>query len=211
MAIIQSGASSETLTIDSASNAARVTLYNTNGVEVGDSQPIGSYLLPINIRQSTAAGTGVTVWALRNTGTTTLSIRRIVLTMGFDGVAVASTMSRYELIRFYSATPSGGTALTPVKKRTTYPTSGVDARLLDTGLTVTGVTFDAFPFYVISRPTSVTSVVTEGELNFMESGQTKFSPFELAVNEGLAIRLTTVAATTIIGVSLTGMIEWDER
>jgi hypothetical protein len=209
MAIIQSGATADTLTVDPASKAARVTPYRSSGTEI-DSAPVSSYLLPLNIRQTAATVAGTTIWAMRNTGSRTVYLRHLRLIMGFDGTAVAANTPRYELIRFTSATPTGGNALIPIKKRTAYPGSSVgDARELNTGLTVTGVTFDAGSFLVIGRPISVTSGISDMDVDFALGGQSDYSMLELAVGEGLAIRIVSV--NTVIGVSLTGMIEWDER
>src|SRR5262245_37109795 len=137
MAIIRSGATTDTLTIDPNSKAARVTAYQSNGVE-RDALPLGSYMLPINVRHTGAAAPPVVVWFMRNTGSAVAYIRHLRLVMGFDGGPVGQT-PRYELVRFSGATgTSGGAALTPAKKRTAYPGSTIgDARFDINGAGVT--------------------------------------------------------------------------
>jgi hypothetical protein len=210
MAIIQSGATTDLLTVDPVSKAARVTLYRSSGSEIEiDSAPVSSYLLPLNIRQTAATAVGAVVWSMRNTGARTVYLRHLRLIMGFDGAAAAASTPRYELVRFTAATPTAGNALTPIKKRNAYAGSSVgDARELNTGLTVTGVNFES-PFLVIGRPIAVTGGITDMDVDFTVSGQSDYSMLELAGGEGLAIRIASIA--TVIGISLTGMIEWDER
>src|SRR3990167_1796754 len=133
MAIIKSGATTDELTVDPTSKAARVTLYDSSGNEL-QKPPAGGYLLPIRVRQTAATASG-TVWSMRAlTAGKKVYVRRIVVNCMFDGTAAAST-SQYNLLRFRTATPTAGTALTVVKRDTADPTSIVtDARFLDTGL-----------------------------------------------------------------------------
>src|SRR5579859_81632 len=168
MAIIQSGASSDQLTIDPTSKAAHVTAFDSAGNEI-DKPSVGSYLAQINVRQTAATALGNVVWAMRNPvgSTITAYIRHLNLTVAFDGTAAAATTVRYELERFSAATPTGGTALTIVKKRNSYGASGItDIRFLDTGLTTTGLVFEA-PFVVVGTPISVSGTQHVEKLDFL--------------------------------------------
>lgn len=208
MAIIQSGATTDLWTIDPTSNAGRVTLYDSAGLETGK-PPTGAFLAGINIRQAAATAAPATVWAMRNvSGPATAYIRHIRLIVSFDGTASAGNTLRYDLQRFDTATPTGGTAVTVVKKRSAYAASNVsDVRFADAGLTTTGVVFGA-TFHTVGVPVSVTNQCTEQDLDFSTSGERYNAPFELASGEGLCIRLNVAA---IIGLTIRGSISWDEK
>ena len=215
MAIIQSptGVQQE---VDLNSKASRVTLYDASGIEIFGA-PLGAFMAPVNIRQTAATVAGSTVWAMRNGTGRTISIKRAKLIMGFDGTTVALTTPRYSLNRFTLATPTTGTPIVPIKQRTSYAASTVaDIRQVDTGLTVAGITFEtealvlALPLQTIfGAPTTgyAAGPVANHDIIFDPSGKRSES-FELAPNEGLAIRLSTAA---VIGLSLTGFVSWEER
>lgn len=190
------------LAIDSSSLAARVTQYKTDGT-LFFQEYSGSYSAFIQIIPSTLTA-GTTYWAMRNLGTQTVFIRRIELKMGFAGT-VAASRSVYEIERFNTATPSGGTAITITKMNNNYPTSSVlDIRFAPGGLTTTGVVFES-PFHQVAH-TNQLNVDTAQDLDFVGNGE--HAEFVLAVNEGLAIRSTTAIVS---GSYLVGSIFWDER
>lgn len=205
MAVIQSGASSDQLSIGPTSKAARVTLYDGAGNEI-HATPTGSYILPFRIIQSAATAANLMVWAMRNGATKTVRIRKIKGSITFAGTAAAATQIGYDFRRFTAATPTGGTVLVPFKKRTGDPASSVaDARFVDTGLTTTGITFEN-AFANINLPASVTGTVGTFAYDFINTNE-KFSAYELAANEGLGILLTV---TAIIGQAISGYVEYDE-
>lgn len=208
MAYIESGVgSAEKLTVDPTSKAARVTLYDSAGNKLLLDTPTGAYMLPVNIRQSAATAANATVWAMRNGATKVMSIRRLRLAMMFDGTAAATTTLKYTIQRFSAATPTAGTALTVIKKRSSYGASTVaDARFLDTGLTTTSVTFET-DAHILALPISVTSGNAFYDIQFGRANE-PYGDFELAVNEGLCIRLLN---TAVVGQGLVGGVEWDER
>jgi hypothetical protein len=188
-------------------NGSQVTLYDSAGNEVA-APPVGSYLLPISIRQTAASEAGVTVWSMRNGATYTCNVKSIHLVMGFDGTASLGAVElSYCIQRFSTATPSGGTALTAIKKRSADGASSIaDARYLDTGLTVTSVVFETDAI-VLGLPGTATGICVPFNIPLEIPGQ-KYGTFDLAVNEGLCIRLKTAA---IVGQELSGFIQWDER
>lgn len=168
---------------------------------------IRGYMLPIAFRQSAATAADSTIWAMRNLGANrTLYIRRLVLAVSFDGTAAATT-SQYEVRRFRDATPTGGTALAVVKKNTTETASAVtDARFVDTGLTVAGVTFDA-PSITAGAPRQVAAVGQfVHEWPGMAAGQSS-GAFIVTGLDGLCIRN---GVTAVVGDAVRGWIEWDE-
>lgn len=160
------------------------------------------YCAPVNIRQTAATAANSTVWSMRNDASSLklVTIESIKLMMHFDtGTPLQRSSLRYELRRFSTATPSGGTSITPVLRDSLAPSTSVtDARFLDTGLTVTSVVFDN-PFAIIGCPAS------DGSTN---SFSQDIVPFKLAAGEGLCIRLSQTAA---IGQGLFGEIIWAER
>lgn len=176
-------------------------------------KPTGSYLAGFNIRHTAADAAASAVLGFRNpvASTKTVFIRNIRGRMAFDGTAAAATSLCYELIRFSAGDPSTGTIMTRVKKRSSYAASQIldaNAQFKSGILSMTSVVYDPLgPFHYLRLPASVTSGVTEFDLDFVQAG-VEYEGFELAVGEGLAMRLTNAA---IIGQSIGGSIEWDER
>ena len=160
------------------------------------------YSLPVKIRQSAATGSGATVFSMRNgsSSTVTIIIERIELMLGFDSVTpLTRSLQSYDLVRFSTATPTGGTALTVAQMYSgDVGTQIADARVLDTGLTTTGVVFNP-PFCTIGCPASdgATAHYARQDIALM-----------LGVGEGFCIKLNGAA---VVGQSLTGEIVWTER
>lgn len=207
MATIKSGAGGTTLTVDSGSNAARVTLYDVNGSAVRPT-PTGTYMAPVSMRFTGTTASGSSVWSIRAGASLSVYIRRIFLAAAFDGTA-AATSAFYELHRFGTATPSGGTAGTVIKKDNLYGGSTLaDFRQSATGgaLTVTSVVFETALASLVN-PRGATGGSCVMNVDFTTSPESR--PFlVLAPNEGLAIQ---IAATAVVGDGLAGFIEWDER
>lgn len=162
---------------------------------------INYYSAPVNIRQTAATASGATVWAMRNSATSTILvfIERISLSLGFDAAVGIVETPRYDLIRFSGATPTGGTAVSVAQMYSgDNGTQVTDARFLDTGLTTTGIVFNP-AFAEIGCPAAL--------------GATAFFvrqdiPLLLGPGEGFCIRTST---TTAIGMSIVGEIVWSER
>lgn len=159
------------------------------------------YSMPVNIRQSAATTAGSTVWSMRNAANSIkmISIESIILNLSFDAPnPLVRNLLRYELIRFNTAAPSGGTSITPIKMdNLAESTTVTDARFLDTGLTVTSVVFET-AFAIVSIPS-----ITGSTAHYIRN-----IPIKLAAGEGLAIRLSENA---IAGMGICGEIIWGER
>jgi hypothetical protein len=212
--IVQSGATSDLLTIDATSKAARVTGYDSAGNEL-IKPPTASYLMAVPVGRDTAARTAAgAFFAIRNnTSGRTIYIRRIVMTATFDGTGAATT-SRLDLARFSGATPSGGTAITlpggAIKKRNSYGSSNLlDARFITGtagGLTMAGTTVEtAFACFGVARGATGGSATFIQE--FGSAGAYPTDRFELATGEGLCV---LAGVTGVIGDGFIGSIEWDE-
>lgn len=160
------------------------------------------YSAPINIRQSAGTAANATVWAMRNAAasTKTIYIERIELMMGFDaGTPLGRSLQRYDLIRFATATPTGGTAVAVAQMDSSaLATQVTDVRFLDTGLTTTGATLGA-TFATIGCPASDGATASYSRCGIA---------IKLGPGEGFAIRLNVAA---VAGQSLTGDIVWSER
>lgn len=228
MAQIQSGASADLLTIDATSKAARATLYDASGREL---RPVstGSYCLGFQVRHTTAAAAGITVLNVRGPASKTAYIKRIHGIVGFDGTALASSGTlRYGIHRGNGAVNSsaGGSRVAPDpsegKKRGAYPSWSLQEFTYDlngTGLTTTGITYEAQPMHILHMPvvsTQVAAATTSNSQGCYQAFDLNFArhsgldqAIELGSSEHLAIRLLTVAA--IIGLTISGSIEWDER
>jgi hypothetical protein len=199
MAIITGGSlSSEAQVVN---GGLKIVEYDEDG-NIKNPVPDGAYMLPIGVRLSAAVAAGSKIWAMRNGASKRMLISRILLRSGFDGTAATSS-ALYEFMRFADATPSGGTAISPVKKDTTYAASTLaDARYNGAAaLTVTSVTFeDAFLQHYSAR-----------QLNHVSALNLEFDDMSRMIvlnpNEGLAIELNVVA---VVGDTISGAIYWLE-
>lgn len=197
MAIIQSGDSDDTLTIDPAANAARVVLYDAAGNQI-DQVADGAYCTHLEV-VPTVITLGTVYFAMRNTSTKTAKIKRIELAMNFSGTA-AATRSIFSLCRFSAATPTGGTPQTAVKKKQTDPASSMgDIRAAPGGLTITGITQDS-PYHLFSLQNQLNATIAQS-LIFQE-------PIVIVPGDGILIKAHTAV---VAGVAITGSINWTEH
>lgn len=216
---VQSGATSDLLTIDATSKAFRGTLYDTAGIEINVTPSGGAYTAPINLRHTAATAAGSKVWAMRNGNTKTMRIRTFFFTLGFDGTAIPATNLGYSIQRYGTGgSANANNSLTDrnrsaIKKRSSYSASTLAGGVFDyKDDATTGLTWTSNPTFetdaiVLRFPCSVTNTVVPFNAYFLQTNES-FSCFELAINEGITILVNPVAA--IIGQSLTGFIEWDE-
>ena len=222
MAQIQSGATSDLLTVDPTSKAARVTLYDSTGREITP-KATGAYSLGFQVRHTGGAVSGVTVLNMRGPPSLTAYVKRIVGQMGFDGTAAAANTQRYGFFRGAGAANAsgGGSNVSPSatngKKRAAYGNWTLNNFTYDlsgTGLTTTSITYEAQPFAIVTLPlimgaaASATAPLNPFTVNFAQEG-TLDQVFELGANDHIGIQVLTT--TTIAGVTISGRIEWDER
>jgi len=206
MAVIKSGSSTDQWTID-PTNAGRVTLYDANGNLLS---PLATRRSTANVlvRQSAATAAGAAVWAIRNPySNIVISILNIYLQLSFDGTGT-NVLMRYELIKGTGCTAmSGGVSVTPLIKRTSIGQSNAEIRVLDTGLTLTGVTFgSAFHTMTWGRMSASTSVQAPSPQHRLDCSK---YPIELDQNEILAIR-NGPTNNSVIGDTILGSVEFVE-
>lgn len=173
--------------------------------------PAGSYIAGAAIRHTATDAADSAVIALRNpsASTKTVCIRRIYGNMLFDGTASAGNSLGYEFIRFSAGDPTTGTTLPRIKKKNSYAASQIldaNAQFKSGVLTMTSVVYES-EFFFVRAPASVTAQVVPFEIPFVTAGAA-YEPFELAVGEGIAVRLNIIA---IVGQGLAVTFEWDER
>lgn len=190
--------------------AGKMTLYDSLGNEVFAPPPNAAYALDVAVGRITGAITTGKIFTMRNNTTRPMYIRRIALMAAFDGTAAATTQI-YQLMRFTTATPSGGTSVSlpggAIKKDSSKGNSTLlAANYINSGtspLTVTSVIFEsAFASLNCQRQ------VGANQMLFMDWYNTPPGDiFILGVSEGLAINIVN---TAVVGDSLSGTIEWDE-
>lgn len=216
MAVIKSGSANNVLDVDSASKAARVTLYDTGGLALSPAYSI--FMAPIHCVPSGTLSNGQTYWSMRNTGTKTVFLRGMTLNLSFAtaSATVTATRSHYEFCRFATATPTAGTAVTVVKRRNSDPATSVgDVRFLATGLTTTGATFETASLIVAINNVNASTTVVGGHIcvtqqidltNGGEEGRIVLAP-----GEGFCIRANSTWGLPSVGSAIIGSIWWDER
>ena len=104
MAVIKSGATSDQLTIDATSKAARVTLYDTDGNSLAQAS---TYRGATNSTVVAAASATAPFFVIYGSASKTLRIQRIRIS-GPTNVTLA--YQGFDIIK-YSTAPSGGTAV----------------------------------------------------------------------------------------------------
>lgn len=198
--------------VDDAPDALRIIEYDAEG-NARWSNPNGAYFLDTYARLGIlTAGAAVALFAMRNGATRQMRMKRIRLQGGFAGTA-AATETVFSVVRFATATPTGGAAVTPAKKDTTAGASTVaDARDVrgtndaTSGLTTTGVAFETIGEVTLIVPHQNGSVVVDE--SFGAGNDKSDMDLVIGVNEGLA--LIVPAGNTIAGVFVSGMFEWEE-
>lgn len=205
MAKIQSGASTDEMSVDPTSKAARVTLYDSLGREINP-QKNNKYFLPILIDVTAIQAANSYIWMMRNDVTKKITFNNITLNCCFHGSA--TTISQlFELVRFSGANPSGGTAIA-IGANVPRKNSGVsahstiqDARFNNAAaLTIGGISFEPngiASFGVPRSPAGQQFVFDFSKLDI-----------ELGAGEGLAIRAT---AATVVGDIVQGVVHWTEE
>lgn len=105
MAVIKSGATSDQLTVDPTSKAARVTLYDPEGNVL--SRKVSTYSAALG-NTNTAAGTGVFL-SIQGSSTKTIRVHKVLVT---GTVATAAVYGSVVCNKRLTGATSGGTATT---------------------------------------------------------------------------------------------------
>lgn len=204
MAIIKSGTTADLLSVDPTSKAARVTLYDALGTPLNSPDTFRGFY-SVKVRQSAATGAGATVFAIWNgTAGKTINISSISLQLFFDGTA-AATLMEYELLKATGVSAfSGGVVVTAAIKKGTLPPVSAVARILDTGLTLTGASFGA---QIIDMAQGRVTQTTTNFASTLRPDNVFETPIELAFQEALVLRQVV---TSVIGDRIMGCVEFSE-
>lgn len=200
-----SGADASLWTIGATSKAGRITPYDDGGNSLAPAE-LARGEANILVRQTATTAAGACVWGLRNNNSgRVIQVLRIKYSMSFDGTGAASLM-RYEWIKATGVTVfSGGAVVTPANFKTGLAFVNADARVLDTGLTTTGIT-GATALYTANyarltfSATQAGGISAQHILDFAEAGM---GPLELNQNEILCLRNgptnASVVGDTVLG------------
>jgi len=209
MAVVQSGASTATMTVDPTLNAARVNLR--------PNEITGSYrssLVSGTIAASTVAGV---LYTFKYTGTGVCIIRSIQVG---EQVTTAYTAGSMRLglyvVRssFTQGTTNGTQTVFSVnKKRTSQGTPNASA-VIATTTVVTGDTVGAedavaYGHILLTLPATITTTPVDGLRDFIGPYNASAYPLVLAANEGFRIKNDTAFAATGSG-NLVVAVEWEE-
>jgi len=200
MAVIQSGATSDLLTVEPVGKAIRVAEYPKDANFYSVRAATGVL--------GAALAAGATLFSMRQAAAPTKSIYITGIDVQFACTVAFTTASQqlFVIERFSTATPSGGTAYTPLRHSTSYPASeAVDIRASTTAaLTVTSVVFEGFQVPILGAASPLVSSTVGASFDLREG------PIRLQANEGLCIRNVVVWPAAGTGV-LTAQIRWNER
>ena len=163
---------------------------------------------------STTTAAGAAMWGLwNNGGSRQVVIPRIVFQMSFGGTG-AGSVQRCEWVKATAVTAiTDGVAVTPVEGDVRNPAVGFTAKVLDTGLTTTGIT-GALALYTASwqRVTwSATATAdTVGPVHTVDFTAPGIEGLVLQKNEILALRNGPTNAS-VAGDTITGMVYYYEK
>lgn len=202
--LIKSGGSSNYLTIDATSKAARITEYSADGSELNP-PPAGVYMLPIDVRVTGTTGTFFWSMKVATGATKSVYIRKIYIRTGWDGTSAAAA-NLLTIVRGNTFTFSGGTALTPIALDASFPTSIIDNARQSTGTTLSGSAASALPLFSIQIDNQ-TATNTRLFVDLQEPSY-PFGLLRLGATEGIYIFLS---GTNHVGELFSGYVLWEER
>lgn len=198
MAIIKSGATSDNMTVDATSKAARVALYDAGGIALRPS-PTSLAMYSVSLKNASTMAASSIAWAMGNIGATgkTIVIPNASVALTFEGTG-AVTLVGAEFVKL-----TGGTAITGGTPVTHTPAK------LRTGLSAPVVTVQ---YYDLTTTLAITSSAVAGVLGSIKAGRVteaatlaaavgqlycdftmgdKCEGLELAANEWLVLRTLT--------------------
>src|SRR5688572_15668937 len=115
-----SGASSDFLSVDSASKAARATLYGPDGEPYSYVSNRNRGIAAVFFQHGSVLTAPAVVWAMRSiTLGRAIYVRKLWLQLFHTGSGAASEM-QYELVKGTGCTAMTGTAFAALMKRTSY-------------------------------------------------------------------------------------------
>lgn len=163
-------------------------------------------ILDIRVVQSATTAAGASTWAVRcATASKIIYISKIWMQLSFSGTGAATEMV-YEWIKGTACTAmSGGAAVTALLKKAGVTNPDVDARVLDTGLTQTGISQGAAFFNMAWQRVTHAATQTDATTSGLAVLDFSDDPIELAQNEVLSLRQ---GATSVVGDTVRGGVEF---
>ncbi len=198
MTILQGAISQVGVDAGATSKGLYSELVDAQGRKVAPGECYSAF---IDVAPSTLVD-GTAYWFMRNIGARDCLVRHIELIMGYTG-GNNSSMSSYRFERFATATPTGGTAIVPVKHKNSYGATTMTCAFLNAGVTVGAATFES-AFWRVAHINQLSHLAAD--LNMTDVGE---GPnLELATGEGLILRAN---GAVLAGSRLVGGVYWSER
>jgi hypothetical protein len=203
MAIIKSGASSDQLSIDATSKAARVTLYDTSGNSLAQQ---ATYRASTSMTVAAAASATAPFFVIYGSSSKVIRVQRVVVS---GPSTTTAAIQGFELIK-YSTAPSGGTAtaLTQVPLDSASPAGTSSLCQVYTAAPTAGTAVGTLgSIRMINKSTTVVdgSEMSFYEFDFREYGRN--TPIILrSTSHGVGLELHVATATTVAV-----FVEWTEE
>jgi len=151
-----------------------------------------------------ALAAGGTVFAMRNGSTRRVFVTRITAAFSATVAFTAASQQLFVVERFTAATPTGGTAYTPMPHGSHGASQIADARASTTAaLTTAAVVFAGAQIPILGAASPAVSTNVAGGLDLSDD------PITLGFDEGLCIRNAVVWPVAGTG-SLTAVVSWFE-
>ena len=204
MAIIKSGASTDVMTVDAVSKAARVTLYDSLGVPIGFRKT--TYRAAIS---ALLAGASTSPFlTIEGSATKTVILQRVVL----SGAALTAVQYLNYEAKKYSTAASGGTSttLTNVSNDSTALASSILIKAYTaspTAGTLVGLIASKRTLAQASLATAA-GLLDSVEFDFRSNGSENTGIYLRGIAQGVSIGFQAAPAS---GVTLSGFIEWTEE
>lgn len=218
MAIIQSGATTDTMTVDPTFKAARVTLrpYETASTTFTGGAYRGLFASGSIAAATAAASTTESLANFKYTGTGVCVVRRVQV-----GLQVTTAYTQggmyfllYPVRTSYTQGTTGGTLQTltgnNVKLRTSHATSSSTIYVTTTAKITSDAAPDTTPIAgaLFNLPAAISASPVAGMVDLLPADPMSH-PLVLAQNEGFQIKNATAFAATGVSTMLVG-IEWFE-
>ena len=187
MAVIESGATTDLLTVDATSKAGRSTLYGPDGTVMTPGADGYIQRLDFGVSAAGAPASGSSIFHMRNSTTSTRVglVRKLRLTW----MVTTANMGRKDT--------------TTSNPEIASDTTGGDFRFSNAALTTTSVVFgQSLGGFVLANPIGS---ILEKIFDFDNNE----GPIKLRAGEGLALRVKTITATIVYAMS--GNIQFEMR
>ena len=205
MAVIKSGASTDQLSVDATSKAARVTLYNTDGVAEGEK---ATYRAATPTTVVTAVSAAM-FFVIAGSGTKTIRVRRIRI----SGETLTAVIAQSVVVEKWSTAPTAGTAvtLTQVPLDSTDPAATASLCQVYTAAPTEGTLVGTVATHRhLQKPTTAADAgPAYTDVEFVFGNQSETRPVVLrGTAQALSLAFAAAPATAV---TLSVEVEWTEE